>query len=136
MVRKSTRIEIPKSDFQKFLKVSHNFSEGAQVAYDFEYFNAAGVLIVHAAIALADSLTVKTGGVKCKGENHYEILDLIKEKIRDDTKRKTALNQLEAIISHKNSVSYSGDIYSKKDLDKLFQNFERFSTWANSILSR
>lgn len=82
MVRKSTRIEISKSDFQKFLKVSQNLSEGAQVAYEFEYYNAAGVLIVHAAIALADSLTIKTGGVKCKGENHYEILDLIKEKFR------------------------------------------------------
>lgn len=136
MVRKSTRIEISKSDFQKFLKVSQNFSEGAQVAYEYEYYNAAGVLIVHATIALADSLTIKTGGVKCKGENHYEILDLLKEKIHDDSKRKPALNQLEAIISHKNSVSYSGDIYTKQDLDKLFKNFERFSNWANTILKQ
>ena len=136
MVRKSTRIQISKHDFEKYLSVSRNFSDGAQVAYEFEYYNAAGVLIVHAAIALADSLTIKTGGVKCKGENHYEILDLIKEKIQDDIKRKSALNQLEAIISHKNSVSYSGDIYSKQDVDKLFKNFERFSSWASTILNQ
>ena len=114
--------------------MARNFSEGGQVAYEFEYYNAAGVLIVHAAIALADSLTIKSGGVKCKGENHYEVLNLIKEKFLDDAERKTALNHLEAIISHKNSVSYSGDLYTKKDLEKLFNHFNRFSNWADKIL--
>ncbi len=134
MVRKSNRVEISRSEFKKFIDVARNFSEGGQVAYEFEYYNAAGVLIVHAAIALADSLTIKSGGVKCKGENHYEVLNLIKEKFPDDAERKIALNHLEAIISHKNSVSYSGDLYTKKDLEKLFNHFHRFSIWANKIL--
>ena len=135
MVRKSKRTQLDRSSFAKFLKVSNNFEEGALIAYEFEYYNAAGVLIVHAAIALGDALTIKTGGVKCAGENHYEIINLIREKIEDDALRTKALIQLEAIISHKNAVSYSGDIYNRKDLDKMFKHFERFSSWANKILN-
>lgn len=134
MVRKSKQTSVNKSDFKKFLDVSKNFYEGAKVAYEFEYYNAAGVLVVHAAIALGDSLTIKTGGVKCRGENHYEILYLIKEEIKDDVKRNTALKHLEAILSHKNSVSYLGDIYYKADVDKLFKYYDRFSKWAYIIL--
>ncbi len=136
MVRKSKRKEVDNATFAKFLQVSRNFEEGAQVAYEFEYFNAAGVLIIHAAIALGDALTIKSGGVKCIGENHYEIISLIKDNIPGDEKMTKALNQLEAIISHKNSISYSGDIYTKQDLDKLTKNFTRFSEWAKAILNQ
>ncbi len=136
MVKKSKRKQVDKVMFAKFLQVSKNFEEGAQVADEFEYYNAAGVLIIHAAIALGDALTIKAGGVKCIGENHYEIISLIKDFIPGDEKRTKALNQLEAIISHKNSISYSGDIYTKQDLDKLTKNFTRFSEWANAILNQ
>jgi hypothetical protein len=45
-------------------------SKAAEVVTEFEYWNAAGVLLVHAAIALTDALTVKVGGVKSAGGDH------------------------------------------------------------------
>ena len=135
MVHKSNRISMNKSLASNFIQVSNNFNEGANVAFEYEYYNAAGVLIVHAAIALADALTIKLGGVKCKGENHNEILGLLKDLSPAGTQRNVALNQLEAIISHKNAVSYSGSIYDKKDIEKLLKHFQRFSNWALSILN-
>lgn len=108
--------------------------DAANLANEFEYYNAAGVLIVHSAIAMADALTIKRSGVKCTGENHLEIISLVKDVIQNNPKRNTALKHLESIISIKSLVSYSGDIYYKKDIDKLFKHLNRFYYWAESIL--
>ena len=124
MVRKTKKVSVDKRKADNFLKVSANFEEAARLAYEFEYYNAAGVLVVHAAIALADAITIKFGGIKNRSENHLEIINLIREVVRDEEKRKKASNQLEALISHKSSVSYSGDIYQKKDIDKMLKHYE------------
>ncbi len=134
MVHKSNRIRMNKSLAANFIQISRDFNEGANVASEYEYYNAAGVLIVHAAIALADALTIKLGGVKCKGDNHYEILGLLKDLSPAEAQRNSALNQLEAIISHKNAVSYSGDVYDKRDIDQLWKHLERFKSWAMTLL--
>jgi hypothetical protein len=39
-----------------------------------------------------------------------------------------------AKVDHKNKVSYSGDIYHKKDIDSLWKHLERYRTWVNEIL--
>jgi HEPN domain-containing protein len=135
MVHKSNRVKMDKSLSANFIQVSKNFSDGANIAFEYEYFNAAGILIVHSAIALADALTIKLGGIKCKGENHSEILGLLKDLSTDSSQRDNALNQLESIIAHKNSVSYSGSIYDKKDIEKLLKHLERFTNWAIKIFS-
>ena len=134
MTKKSISSPVERSRFIGFKNVAVNFSEGAKVAYEYEYYNAAGVLIVHATIAIADALTIKKGGLKCKGDNHFEVINLIREIIEQDSKAKAAVNHLEAIISFKNDVSYSGDIYLKSDIDKLSKHFTRFYNWAEHIL--
>ncbi len=135
MVKQSNRINVNKSEYNKFLLVSKNFSAASQIASEYEYYNAAAILIVHAAISLADALTIKKSGQKSKGENHYEVISLIKEIVGDSEDKTKALNHLEAIISHKNSVAYAGDVYNKSDIEKLKKHYERFSTWAKSILN-
>jgi hypothetical protein len=134
MVKKVPRKEIESTEYITFLKVSDNFNEGAKLAFDFEYFNAAGVLIVHSAIALADAVTIKFSSAKCAGENHYEIIKLLKEAVHSSEKTKSALMRFEKIIDHKNAVSYQGQIYKKEDIVMLFKHFDRFSRWAKTIL--
>jgi hypothetical protein len=56
--------------------VAENFAQAAAMAVEFQYWNAAGVLLVHSAIALTDALTVKIGGVKSTGEDHMLAADL------------------------------------------------------------
>lgn len=72
MVRQVTRKEYESSKYLNFVKVSQNFISGAELAAEYEYFNAAGVLIIHAAIALADAVTIRFSSSKCTGDNHYE----------------------------------------------------------------
>ena len=133
-----------KSSFKKvdvnkhtdFEKISNDFANGCESAYAFEYYNAAGVLIIHAAIALADSVTIKLAGKKCSGESHYDIIELLRQVTLSSKNKTKALDQFKILIDHKNKVSYQGDIYNKKDVDKLLKNFERFKLWVESLPKR
>lgn len=134
MVRKVPRKNVDSYKYNNFNKVAKSFFEGAKLAYDFEYYNAAGVLIIHSAIALADSITVKNLEAKCSGDNHYEVIKLLEEALFSEKQNKRANSHLGKLIDHKNIVSYSGDIYYKKDIDKLFKHYDRFANWAKDIL--
>lgn len=134
MKQPTKKIDVNK--YLDFQKISKDFSEGSKAAYTFEYFNASGVLIIHAAIALADAVTIKLSGRKCSGESHYDILDFLKHVTPVSQSKKRAIDQFEKLIDHKNKVSYLGDIYDKKDVDKLLKYYERFEIWASSQLKK
>ncbi|HMN18727.1 MAG TPA: hypothetical protein PKD03_14030 [Ignavibacteriaceae bacterium] len=134
MVKKVSSKTYDSTKYKSFIIVALNFSEAADLAFEFEYFNAAGVLYIHSAIAYSDAITIKLSGRKCSGNNHYEVIQLLESvvpKIRIDTK---AFNNLKSLIDQKNLISYTGDIYHKKDLEKIIKAFKRFSEWAKSIL--
>ena len=134
MTSKSPRKKIEPSRYRGFCDVAENFYEGAKVAFDYSYYNVAGVLFVHAAIAYSDAISIKTKGMKIQGENHYEIISLLYDLIPQSDIKKAALNHLQNIIDQKNKLSYSGDVYHKKDIESLRKHFERFKTWADQLL--
>ena len=70
MVRRVARISIDRHKSHNYKQVADNLYEGALVAKEFEYWNAAGPLIVHAAIAYTDAITIKLAGVKSRGQDH------------------------------------------------------------------
>ena len=134
MTSRSPRKKIDSTRYFDFKEVAKNFYEGAKIASEYSYYNAAGVLIVHSAIAYSDSVSIKNGGVKIQGDNHYEIISLLDDLISHSADKKKALNQLKIIIDHKNKVSYSGDVYHKKDIDALWKHFERYKAWVDELL--
>jgi hypothetical protein len=134
MTKRVPRKKVNFTEYKKFRIVADNFYKAAQIASEYEYYNAAGVLIIHSAIALADSITVKLSSSKVSGDNHYEILTLLKETVPDSKDANQALNHLEKLIHHKNAVSYSGEIYHRKDISLLWKHFERYKNWADEII--
>jgi hypothetical protein len=126
------KIEVNK--YLDFIKVSDDFSNGSESAYTFEYYNAAGVLVIHDAIALADAVTIKLSGKKCSGESHYDIIDLLRLVTPPSQNKNKSLDQFKKLIDHKNKVSYYGDVYLKKDVDKLLNYFKRVKSWAGMLL--
>lgn len=135
MVRKLARKSVDKSAFKNYKTVAENFYNGAEVAKEYEYWNAAGVLIVHSAIAYSDAICVKYGGVKSQSDDHHQVVLLVDELISETKEKRLALNQLERIIEHKTAVSYSGDIYDKKDIEMLWKYLERFRSWAEKLIN-
>ncbi|MBK7105452.1 MAG: hypothetical protein IPH62_09225 [Ignavibacteriae bacterium] len=134
MVKKVSRKQYETSNYKNFLKVAENFINGADLALDYEYYNAAGVLIIHSAIALADAVTIRFGSVKCTGENHYEIIKLLQETAPNSKQTSVAITHFDKLIDHKNAVSYQGEIYDSADIKTLRKHYERFSVWVKSIL--
>ncbi len=130
---KSSFKKVESNKYLDFVRIAKDFSNGAESAYAYDCYNAAGVLIIHAAIVLADAVTIKLASKKCSGESHYDVLNLLHEITPSSTQKKNALLHLKKLIDHKNLVLYSGDFYYKKDVDKLIQNFERFKKWAESL---
>lgn len=132
--RRHRRVSVPKSKKSDYARVAENFYRGAEVAKEFEYCNAAGVLIVHAAIAYTDALTIKFGGVKSKGEDHMAAIDLLRQVVALDEQGEAGARHLERIINEKTRVSYEGEVYTKKDVDNLWKHLLRYQAWAVPML--
>ncbi|MDF1612087.1 MAG: hypothetical protein AB1695_10805 [Stygiobacter sp.] len=135
MVRAIKKTIVDKSKFIVYKKIAESFYQSSLSEIKFERWNSAGVLIIHSAIAFADSITIKKAGIKSRSENHIDVVRLIDAIIPDSDSKKNSLNQLERLIAHKTSVSYSGEPYDKKDIEKLFKHLENFKTWAIKIIN-
>ena len=93
-------------------------------------------LIVHAAIAFADTITIRFGGVKSMGENHHEAIALVESNpVPKVQATRKALNQLRSILDEKTAVSHSGEVYDRKDVEKMRRLLERYRRWALDILA-
>lgn len=136
MVRKVMRKTIVSSDYSKYYRLSTKFYQGAILSFDNGNYNSAGVLIVHAAIALADAVTIRYSSTKASGENHYEVIKLLQETVPQLPETKSATAHLERIVDHKNAVSYQGKLYVKSDIDQLLKHYDRFYRWAEYILEQ
>ncbi len=108
MVKKISSKKYDNKKYLDFLKVAENFKGASDLAIDFEYFNAAGVLIIHSSIAYADAITIKLSSQKISGDSHYDIIALLKNVIPPNQMNNSALEHFKKLIDHKNIVSYSG----------------------------
>ena len=134
--RGQRRVSVPRSKSGDYARVADNFYHGAELAKEFEYWNAAGLLVVHSAIAYTDAVTIHVGGLKSQGEDHMAAVDLIREVVELDESGRRAAGHLARIIEQKNSVAYNGDVFSRQDVDALWKHLERYRPWANLILRR
>jgi hypothetical protein len=134
VVRRGTRKRVDRSDWTGYLTAAEeNYASACAIQASRKY-RAAGILLVHAAIALTDALTIRLGGVKSTGEHHQEAVDLIRELLPHASGLGAALRHLEAIIHEKNRVSYTGDAYTSSDIVRMRSHYERFALWAREQL--
>ena len=136
MVKKTKRVSIDKAQAENYLIIAKDFYKGAKASMEQQSWNAAGVLIVHSAIVFADTISIKYGGVKSRGDNHLEIITILEEIVSSSEKNKKALHQLYRLIDHKNAVSYSGNIYKEKDIEQLWKYLHRFKDWINTVIEK
>jgi len=134
MARGTSRQTVDKGRWLDFARVGRSFAEAADLAREFEYWNAAGVLLVHAAIALTNALTVRLAGTKSAGEDHAQAAALLQATVLGDEDSKRALRQLRSLLLEKSRVSYSGEIYNRRDVERMRKHFERFTGWAEKLL--
>ncbi len=132
MVGKVSRKRVERSDWTGYLAAAEeNYASACAVQASRKY-RAAGILLVHAAIALVDALTIRAGGVKSTGEHHQESIDLVRELLPNVDGLGPALRHLEAIIHEKNRVSYTGDPFTAADITRTRNHYERLALWVKN----
>ena len=79
---------IDRSRYREYQRVAEHFYDAAKDSVDLEYWTAAAVLIVHAAIAYADALCIKVAGQRSVGIVMKMLLHFLKNMLRAEmTKR-------------------------------------------------
>lgn len=136
MPRRTTRKPVERLRYQDYKKVTEHFYEAAEIAISYSYWTAAGVLIVHSAIAYADAIAIKLSGQKSSSDSHEDAIALIDEAVSDGEAKTKAISQLKRIIAEKTKVSYAGDLYSESLIQDLWKRLERFRDWSMKILER
>jgi len=134
MVGHGRRRQVDRSRWRQFLTVGEHFGRAADMAAGSEYWNAAGVLIVHAAVAMTDAITVRVGAIKHTGEDHGAAADLLGEVLAIDADGKRAIAHLRAILEEKTLVSYSGHVYRREDVGRMSRHLARYQAWAGRYL--
>ena len=94
MVKKTRRKSISRQNFRKYHSVAKHFYDAAADSMDLEYWTAAGVLIVHAAIAYADALCIKSSGIKSSGDDHEDAVILLENAVPEEEGKSKAINHL------------------------------------------
>jgi len=125
---------VERSDWTSFVAAAEENYASACALQASRKYRAAGILLVHAAIALTDALTVRVGGIKSTGEHHQEALDLVRELLPNAARLGPALQHLQAIIQEKNRVSYTGDPFTATDIARMRTHYERFALWVKDQL--
>jgi hypothetical protein len=77
MTKRQSRKAVDRVRYREYQQVAEHFFEAGKASMDLEYWTAAGLLIVHSAIAYADALSIKLSGQKSVGENHEDAVALI-----------------------------------------------------------
>lgn len=133
--RRDRIVAVPRSKSADYAHVADSFFGGAELAKEYEYWNAAGVLIVHAAIAYADAISIKYRGERSKGGDHMAAIEMLRQVAdADPDAGKRVVRHFEDILSEKSRVSYEGEVYRQKDIDALWKHLERFRAWARPQL--
>lgn len=136
MVKRHNRKAVDRSRYREYHRVAGHFYDAAEASMELEYWTAAGVLIVHSAIAFADSLCIKLSGQKSTGDNHEDAIALLDQVVAGGEDKSRAINNLGRIIEEKTRVSYLGDLYTPADTKALWKQLQRFRAWATEILER
>ncbi|MDD5556499.1 MAG: hypothetical protein PHN82_04515 [bacterium] len=129
------RKKVERTAWSEYRRLARAFREAASLAMEFEYWNAAGVLIVHSAIAVTDAICIRIGGVKSAGDDHYQAGNLVGEVVALDREGTRALDHYFAIIQEKSIVSYGGKTYRQHEIAGLMRHLDRYQQWADRMLA-
>ena len=134
MTTKKKRKRVDPRKSADYLIVARQFHRAALDSLVFEYWTAASLLMVHAAIAYADAVMIRHAGEKSIGDDHEDAIDALGDVIGSSPEALTALKHLRRIVEQKNKVAYMGESYTPQQARSLAKHLDGLAVWANNIL--
>lgn len=99
--------------------------------------NGLAVLCVHSAIAYADALVVRTGGVKSASGEHLDAVDLLESVVRvtSDADR-AAVRAFRYVLQREDEVSYAATLVRATDAARVLERLQHFADWVEQRYAR
>lgn len=133
--KKLSKKSVNSSEYSMYLESAEKFYSGAEQEVNNSNLPSAAVLIIHAAIAYTDALTIKFGNVKSSGDSHGQAAVLLEQILYLTDIDKNAIANFKKLIVEKNKVSYTGNIPSKSKVSNMMKTLTRYREWARNKLS-
>lgn len=105
--------------------------EAAEISLEFELYDAAAVLAIHAAILVADAVLIRTSGLKSASDDHRDVIELIAARTKNPA---PARRHLGTILSVKNQIEYTGELVTPEEARNIYRSARRLEEWAKSYL--
>ena len=129
MTRTPPRTEVlPRGEHTNFLAKAKEFAETARMALEDQRLNSAGLEAIHAAISACDAVTVARLGLRCKGEDHRDVLHLL-SRINEEGLSEV-YRQVSQVLSVKSMIEYGGAGLSSEETTYVVVRAERIVKWA------
>ena len=120
--------ETPRREANGFLRKAKEFIAGAQQGLQEGRPNGAALEAIHAATAASDALTIWHLGQRSRGEDHQEVLRLIRG-VPGVSESKLE-RQLLDVLSVKNNVEYGGEGISVERAETTVTQARRIVDWV------
>ncbi len=138
MVRRGTWKRVDRSLWRGRLEIGQAFLQAALEALNRVQNGQIGDPIMSnallAAIAYADALTIKFGGI-CNQQDHARLIDALRDALG---KRaiKEQMNRLSRLLKMKNQIQYDHSVSSIQEAREFVMQVQRFVSWAETELAR
>jgi HEPN domain-containing protein len=123
---------IPKSRFSVYLGKAEEFQQAAETALKRGDHNAAAANAAHAVISGCDALVAFHLGLRCKGEDHREVVQLIRRTPAGDTRDKE--RQIFLVFDSKRVAEYEDRDVSEEEAILATSSAKRILDWVRSNL--
>ncbi len=138
MVRRGVWKQVDRDQWRGRREIARGFLQAAlkelEVAEEGQIGNPIMSNALLAAIAYADALTVKFGGILNKGD-HAKIVDALRDALGDRA-LKEQLTRLARLIKKKNQIQYAFEDSNIIEAREYVAHVERFATWAEAEMAR
>jgi HEPN domain-containing protein len=129
MTRAPPRTEaVPSGEHAQFLAKAKEFAETARIALEDQRRHSAGLEAIHAVISACDAVTVARLGLRCKGEDHRDVLHLL-SRIKEEGLYEVH-RQVSQVLSVKSMVEYGGAGLSSDETSRVVVQAERVVKWV------
>jgi hypothetical protein len=122
-----------RGDARRYLAKANEFAESARDERAAGRWTAAGLAAVHAGISAADAVTSLRAGCVSAGDDHMEVVGLLREYAPDDFTKATE-RQLVGLLSTKAAIEYDDEPLSQARAVTLVDQATRFVEWASAIV--
>jgi len=128
--------KLDKSRYIHFLGRADRFLKAAENAYASGFWDVCISNSIHAAIAAADAVNVKTLGLRSTSPRHEDALALLTKTYQNDSALQQNVKRLEHILSGKSEAEYGSRALDEDDATATLKDVNRFIDFVKDRVGR